>query len=146
MISMKATPWERYGGKIKLFLLFLLAWFFVTSELHLSPVFQSFSPLYWLSLTLFGGALDAFAVSFDTTFWWMGFEIASMMVGWFIVYTIVRGAIYSISSMEGPSMWVAFGLFILFAILFCMFLLKPTFTQMAIWWTAWPTATSPRLP
>ena len=146
MTSMKASPWERYGSWIQFLIVLAAALWFVTSELHLSPLFQPFFPLYWLSLTFFAGPLENFMLAFDATSWWIWFEILSTVVGWILVYFMLRGMRYKISSMEGPSMWVMFGIFILFAVLFCMFLLKPAFTQIAIWWTAWPTATSPRLP
>ncbi len=142
---MKPSLFERYGFQIALVLIGLFAWRLISTDLHLSPELQLLFPLHWLTYTPLAPFIASLTTSFSATPWWMWVEIAATVFGWMIVYFTLRGIFYKVLSMEGPSMWVAFGICIFLAIAIFALLVRPAFDQMAVWWKAWP-ATVPANP
>jgi len=142
---MKSSFLERHGFHLAVGLVALFAWRLISTDLHLSAELQLLFPLHWLTFTPLSSFIATLTASFGTTTWWMWVEIAFTIMGWILVYFIFRGIFYKVHSMEGPSMWVAFGIFVLIAIMIFMLLVRPAFDQIAVWWKAWP-AKIPALP
>jgi hypothetical protein len=143
---MKLSFLERYGFTIALCLITLFAWRMISTGIHTSPELRFLFPLYWLSFTPLSSSVNALNAQFGSAQWWMWMEVAFTVFGWLLIYFSVRGIFYSTMSMEGPSMWVAFGICLVVAIALVFLLLRPAFDQMAVWWTAWPKPDTPQLP
>lgn len=142
---MKPSFLERYGFHIAVALISLFAWRLISTDLHLSPELQLLFPLHWLTYTPLSNVTATLTASFSSTPWWMWVEIGATVFGWMVVYYTLRGIFYKVLSMEGPSMWVAFFIFILIAFVFFAVIVAPAFDQIAVWWKAWPTK-APALP
>ncbi len=143
---MKPPFLERYGSRIALGLVTLFAWRLISVDLHISPELQLLFPQNWLTWTPLAPVVATLVSSFGASSWWTWIEVTFTLCGWVFVYFGVRGIFYKVMSMEGPSMWVAFVIFVLLAIAIFALLVRPAFDQMAVWWKAWPKPNIPALP
>lgn len=140
---------ERYGGWIAVGLLILFAWRLISQDLHESEAFSLLFPIHWfqfipfdaLGLSFFSEAIATFLAPYVSADWWMWVQIAVTVLVWRSLYFLIRGMYYAVSSMEGPSMWVTFALFIIAGFMFIGFILWPVLQQVEIWREAWPDRT-----
>jgi len=140
---MRESFLERFGFRIALGLVILLAWRLISTGLSASEAFSPFFPLRWVALSPAGPFVEGFLVSFKEAPWWLWAEVTITVITWMLLYGIARGVFNAVSSMEGVSMWVAFAICILLAIAFCILLFAPTLRQIDIWRAAWPRPVVP---
>ena len=137
---------ERYGSWIATGLVALFAWSMIAVDLHETSEFGLLFPLRWIELSPIGSFVKASIAPYKHAEWLIIAEVTITVGVWMIIYFVARGACYYISSMEGPSMWVAFILFICIGITTMALLVWPAFQQINVWWAAWPGAHQPLYP
>ncbi len=147
MLTMRESTFlERYGSFIALGLVTLFAWRMIVAGLHESMEFGLLFPYRWLELSPAGPFTQSLIAPYEHADWWVAVDVAFTVVVWLMIYYIIRGIFYHVTTMEGPSMWFAFAFCIVLALAGLAFLLSPAFDQINIWWKAWPGAQQPLYP
>lgn len=139
----ESTFLERYGSWIALGLVTLFAWRMIAADLHESMEFGLLFPYWWIEFSPAGPFVQSLVAPYQHAEWWILVDTAITVLIWMMIYYLIRGVFYYVTTMEGPSMWVTFAFCIGLAIAGFAFLLWPAFDQINTWWAAWPGAQQP---
>lgn len=143
---MRSSFLDRWGPLLAFSLLTLFVWRLIAFRVHEMPEFELLFPLHWLEMSPLHPLLRPWLLRLGQETWWPVAEILITVGVWTLIFFIVRGIFYKVASMEGPSMWVVFGLCITLALLGFSLLVSPAFRQMNVWWSAWPGVHAPLFP
>ncbi len=123
----------------------LISLIYILGGLHHDPFFGYLYPVSWLIIFPKGYAIASFINSFAVNDWWMLVEIGLTFFIWLVIFFLIRGVYYYMTSVGDMSTWKVFVICIGIGIIFFVLLLIPVYRQIDVWWEAWPEIREPKV-
>lgn len=135
---MKLSTRGGYAIQIAIALVLLVSLFYILGDLHHDRTFGYLYPVSWLMIIPYGHTVASFINSFAVHDWWRLVEIGIMFLPWVVIFFLLRGFYYYLTTAGDMSTWKAFVICIGAGLIFFIIILMPVYKQIDVWWEAWP--------